>query len=111
MKTRKIKTINYFLRNCNQATIQQIFNGRIHHNKFGWINIKISENLKETILNDIKNYLSIKDISENKETFNHWFFNRMFYSNYGKCIEIDYSPGQDQDYEFMQIKRHIKNNI
>jgi hypothetical protein len=109
MRTREIKTKNYFLRNCNQATIKQIFNGRINHKKYGWINIKISENLKDSIFEEIKNRLNLNEIRETKNTFNHWFFDRMFFINYGNGIKLDYSTGQDSTVEYRQVKKHLKN--
>ena len=108
MKTRNIKTKNYFLRNCNQATIEQIINGRIYHNKFGWINIRISKELKDSIINDIKNYFDIPNIKETSDTFKHWSLRRMWYVNYGNGIKLDYATGQDYISESIQIRRHFK---
>ena len=108
MKIRKIKTINYFLRNCNQASLSQILNGRIHHKTYGWIKIKISEDLKNKILSDIKDYFNIPEIIETSETLKHWSLSRMWYVNYGNGIKLDYATGQDYITESKEIKKHFK---
>jgi hypothetical protein len=115
MKT--IKTLKQALKLVrNQVTAQQLLNGRINTTSKGWTDVKITEELKNNIVEQlveiIGGHRKTKEAIENALKFRnvqHWALSRMIVEDYGNGANIRYCTGQDQPTEMQQTRNYIKN--
>lgn len=99
-----------------QVTAQQLLNGRMYLKNKGWNNIKLTDELKEVIINSIVEILGgqrkTKEIIYRKlhnEKPQHWGLDRIFISQYKKHpARLSYCAGQDYTWEVREIRNAIK---
>lgn len=114
---RTIKTLNQAFKAVkNQVTAQQLLNGRINTTSKGWEAVKITEELKETIVKQIVDILGGHTKTQNRienalkfKNVQHWALKRMIVEDHGSGAVIRYCAGQDYTAEMQQIRNYIKN--
>ena len=115
------KTLKQVYKAVNQATIQQLLNGRVYLKLKGWTDIKISDELRELLAlraseilgGHTKTQTAIFDnLNQVLRIPQHYTLERMHVSKYDNDpIEIDYCPGQSMPIELKEGRNHVKNNV
>lgn len=118
MKT--FKTLKQVYKAVNQATVQQLLNGRICLKSKGWTDIKISDELREVLAlraseilgGQSKTQTAIFDnLNQTARIPQHYTLDRMHVSKYSNDpIEIDYCAGQSHVIELKEGRNFVKNN-
>jgi hypothetical protein len=115
MKT--FKTLDQALKAVdNQLTIQDLLNNRIYLKGKGWTNVKLTDELKEQIIDKVTEILggwhstrsTVRKSLQYREP-QHWTLRRMFVNNYGNGAKISYCAGQCYTTELAEGRKYIKN--
>jgi len=118
MKTFKNLNEVFAAANPHQVTAQELLNGRTYLEGKGWTNVKISDELRESIISTIaetaggreqtkvKTYRTLR--SSNPQ---HWAIARFLLSSYKQVRNGDayfsYCAGQDQVWEMRELRKHL----
>ena len=116
---RTLKSYKQINRICGgrQINAQSVLNGRIKTVSKGWESVKLSEDFKELLTNDIANslggrYKTKQSICRNLKsdlTPQHWGLSRLMLEGGKSEFYWSYCAGQDYPYELQQIRNSLRN--
>jgi len=99
----------------NQVSVQEILNGRINHTVKGWIDIRLTPDLRTNIIEMTVDVLGghskfkhILNWALSNEKPQHWGLNRMHLTEYKGKYGISYCAGQDYPAELTQIRNFLR---
>lgn len=117
-RRRHIKKLDYFLKNTNQFTLNNILSGRMYHAKDGWINFSISYELRKKIAelisssvggnNNTKNRIKNNILRHHKSIKNFGILGRLILENYNNICSFNYCAGQDYNSEIKTVRNILK---
>jgi|SRR6478609_1518490 len=102
----------------HQVTAQELLNGRTYLEGKGWTNVKISDELRESIISTIAETAGGRAQTKVR-TYNtlrfskpqHWAIARFLLSSYKQVRNgeayFSYCAGQDQVWEMRQLRNHL----
>jgi hypothetical protein len=121
MKT--FKNLNQLFDACDphQVTAQEVLNGRLYLKNKGWSNVKISDELRESVISTIaescggRQQTKIRTYSSLRfERPQHWAIARFLLQRYDHTPEakergafFSYCAGQDQVWEMRELRKHL----
>ena len=115
MKT--LKTLEQIKRfESTQVTVQQLLNGRMYLKGKGWSDVRLTDDLKKSICDDVSELLGGRGKTKSNvftslmyNNIQHWGLDRIFLEKYGKSEpRFVYCAGQDMTYELNQIRTALK---
>lgn len=111
------KTLEQVKRRVNQqATVQQLLNERMNVSGQGWVKIKLTDELKEQICDQVSELLGGHHSTRVKvynnlmsNTPQHWGLDRILVEQYGKSpAKLKYCAGQHYSEELNTIRTFLK---
>lgn len=102
MRTHKYTTVKGLIGKTRQFSLYTFLNGRMYHNKNGWVNFTLSEKAHNEILNAFKAFLGL-DYMKQYET--HGIYERLVMDKDGR---VSYIAGQDYPSEIRTLKRLLR---
>jgi hypothetical protein len=106
MTTMKYKTLNGLVSKTRQYSLYSFVSGRICHIKKGWVNVKLSEELRKEIKNkfcEILGNVNLDNLNNNCGLFERLTIN--------KRLRVDYIAGQDYPSEIRNLKRLVRKEV
>ena len=104
-KTLRYTTLKGLINKTNQFSFNTFLNKRMHHNKYGWVNFRMTDKLYNEISNLFKSFLGL---SENL-VFSHTtygIYERLIIEK--RDLKVHYIAGQDYPSELRYLKGLIK---
>lgn len=104
-----------------KVTAQRLLNGRLYLEGKGWTAVKITDELRESIISTIaetvgghaKTKVRVYNTLR-REMPQHWALDRFLLQKYDHCKEakergafFDYCAGQDQTWEMRELRKHL----
>jgi hypothetical protein len=103
----------------SQVTAQELLNGRLYLKNKGWSSVKISDELKESIISSIVETAGGRENTKvrmyaklRNSKPQHWAIARFLLSRYDSVRNgepyFSYCAGQDQTWEMKQLRNFLK---
>ena len=99
----KYTTLKGLISKTRQYSLNSFVNGRFSHINKGWVNVKLSEDLKNQIIGLFNDFLN-RDITNLNDSYG--IFDRLIISK--SSLEVEYIAGQDYPSEIRYIRKLIK---
>ncbi len=101
-----------------QVTAQDLLNGRLYLKGKGWSEVKLSDELKETVISSIvetaggREQTKVRMYAKMRNARpQHWAIARFLLSSYKTVRNGDpyfsYCAGQDQQWEMKELRKHL----